>query len=88
MSSYAIDVLLSRCRVRTSSGTFLRRGRDKIIREIEKRIADYTFIPEGMRTAVEIYEVVLLAVIIVKALHSCYTLTNPNVSLLGVMKFC
>ncbi|PIN01372.1 Prolyl 4-hydroxylase alpha subunit [Handroanthus impetiginosus] len=32
-------------RVRTSSGTFLKRGRDKIIRDIEKRIADYTFIP-------------------------------------------
>lgn len=32
-------------RVRTSSGTFLQRGRDKIIRDIEKRIADYTFIP-------------------------------------------
>ncbi|XP_010539828.1 PREDICTED: probable prolyl 4-hydroxylase 3 isoform X1 [Tarenaya hassleriana] len=32
-------------RVRTSSGTFLRRGKDKIIRDIEKRIADYTFIP-------------------------------------------
>ncbi|CDY29362.1 hypothetical protein HID58_022004 [Brassica napus] len=32
-------------RVRTSSGTFLRRGRDKIIKTIEKRIADYTFIP-------------------------------------------
>ncbi|XP_076922962.1 putative prolyl 4-hydroxylase 10 [Bidens hawaiensis] len=32
-------------RVRTSSGTFLRRGRDKIVRNIEKRIADYTFIP-------------------------------------------
>ncbi|KAI3797315.1 hypothetical protein L1987_32571 [Smallanthus sonchifolius] len=32
-------------RVRTSSGTFLRRGRDKIIRNIEKRIADFTFIP-------------------------------------------
>ncbi|XP_043711987.1 probable prolyl 4-hydroxylase 3 isoform X2 [Telopea speciosissima] len=32
-------------RVRTSSGTFLRRGRDKIIRDIEKRIADFTFIP-------------------------------------------
>ncbi|GAA0153236.1 protein modifying enzyme [Lithospermum erythrorhizon] len=32
-------------RVRTSSGTFLRRGRDRIIRAIEKRIADYTFIP-------------------------------------------
>ncbi|MED6111810.1 hypothetical protein PIB30_055731 [Stylosanthes scabra] len=32
-------------RVRTSSGTFLARGRDKIVRNIEKRIADYTFIP-------------------------------------------
>ncbi|KAG1359553.1 Prolyl 4-hydroxylase 5 [Cocos nucifera] len=32
-------------RVRTSSGTFLQRGRDKIIRDIEKRIADYTFMP-------------------------------------------
>ncbi|XVF15977.1 hypothetical protein REPUB_Repub09cG0202300 [Reevesia pubescens] len=32
-------------RVRTSSTTFLARGRDKIIRNIEKRIADFTFIP-------------------------------------------
>ncbi|KAL6635405.1 hypothetical protein ACP70R_028076 [Stipagrostis hirtigluma subsp. patula] len=32
-------------RVRTSSGMFLLRGRDKVIRAIEKRIADYTFIP-------------------------------------------
>ncbi|KAH9662543.1 putative prolyl 4-hydroxylase 10 [Citrus sinensis] len=32
-------------RVRTSSGTFLARGRDKIIRDIEKRIADFTFLP-------------------------------------------
>ncbi|KAF3623379.1 putative prolyl 4-hydroxylase 10 [Capsicum baccatum] len=32
-------------RVRTSSGMFLRRGRDRVIRNIEKRIADYTFIP-------------------------------------------
>ncbi|WOL05856.1 putative prolyl 4-hydroxylase 3 isoform X1 [Canna indica] len=32
-------------RVRTSSGMFLRRGQDKIIRAIEKRIADFTFIP-------------------------------------------
>ncbi|GMN28888.1 hypothetical protein TIFTF001_002204 [Ficus carica] len=32
-------------RVRTSSGTFLARGRDKVIRTIEKRIADFTFIP-------------------------------------------
>lgn len=32
-------------RVRTSSGTFLSRGGDKIIQNIEKRIADLTFIP-------------------------------------------
>ncbi|GLT39298.1 hypothetical protein SLA2020_134960 [Shorea laevis] len=32
-------------RVRTSSGTFLPRGRDKIIQNIEKKIADFTFIP-------------------------------------------
>ncbi|CAK9860956.1 unnamed protein product [Sphagnum jensenii] len=32
-------------RVRTSSGTFLARGQDKIIQGIEKRIADFTFIP-------------------------------------------
>ncbi|KAL5706308.1 procollagen-proline 4-dioxygenase [Ranunculus cassubicifolius] len=32
-------------RVRTSSGTFLKRGRDKIIRNIEKRISDFTFLP-------------------------------------------
>ncbi|XP_023003922.1 probable prolyl 4-hydroxylase 10 [Cucurbita maxima] len=32
-------------RVRTSSGTFLPRGRDKIIRTIEKRIADFSFVP-------------------------------------------
>jgi len=32
-------------RVRTSSGMFLRRGQDKIIQTIEKRIADFTFIP-------------------------------------------
>uniref|UniRef100_A0A1D1Y0R0 procollagen-proline 4-dioxygenase n=2 Tax=Anthurium amnicola TaxID=1678845 RepID=A0A1D1Y0R0_9ARAE len=32
-------------RVRTSSGMFLRRGRDKIIKAIEKRIADFSFIP-------------------------------------------
>ncbi|KAK7406862.1 hypothetical protein VNO78_08496 [Psophocarpus tetragonolobus] len=32
-------------RVRTSSGTFLARGRDKIVRGIEKKISDFTFIP-------------------------------------------
>lgn len=34
-------------RVRTSSGTFLARGRDEIVRNIEKRIADFTFVPVG-----------------------------------------
>ncbi|KAI4381803.1 hypothetical protein MLD38_007842 [Melastoma candidum] len=32
-------------RVRTSSGTFLTRGQDKVVRDIENRIADFTFIP-------------------------------------------
>ncbi|CAI0435487.1 unnamed protein product [Linum tenue] len=32
-------------RVRTSSGMFLSRGQDKIIRTIEKRISEFTFIP-------------------------------------------
>ncbi|XP_010935631.1 probable prolyl 4-hydroxylase 3 [Elaeis guineensis] len=32
-------------RVRTSSGMFFGRGQNKIIQDIEKRIADYTFIP-------------------------------------------
>lgn len=45
---YASDIISS-SRVRTSSGTFLARGRDKTIREIEKRIADFTFLPVGMR---------------------------------------
>ncbi|KAK2408760.1 putative prolyl 4-hydroxylase [Trifolium repens] len=31
--------------VRTSSGTFIERGHDKIVRNIEKRIAEFTFIP-------------------------------------------
>lgn len=35
------------CRVRTSSGTFLRRGRDKVIRNIERKIANFTFLPVG-----------------------------------------
>ncbi|KAH9328471.1 hypothetical protein KI387_000579, partial [Taxus chinensis] len=33
-------------RARTSSGAFLNRGQDEIIRRIEKRIADFSFIPE------------------------------------------
>nr|XP_043634509.1 probable prolyl 4-hydroxylase 10 [Erigeron canadensis] len=32
-------------RVRTSSGTFLKRGQDETVRAIEKRIADFTFLP-------------------------------------------
>uniref|UniRef100_A0A7N0TNF6 procollagen-proline 4-dioxygenase n=1 Tax=Kalanchoe fedtschenkoi TaxID=63787 RepID=A0A7N0TNF6_KALFE len=46
-------------RVRTSSGTFLVRGRDKTIRDIEKRIADFTFVPEEHGEGLQIlhYEV-------------------------------
>ncbi|CAI0392779.1 unnamed protein product [Linum tenue] len=40
-------------RVRTSSGTFLARGRDKVIRDIEKRIADFTFIPVGWKLVID-----------------------------------
>lgn len=51
LTPFGIEILNVTCalifRVRTSSGTFLRRGRDKIIRNIEKRIADFTFIPVG-----------------------------------------
>ncbi|KAI5061007.1 hypothetical protein GOP47_0023512 [Adiantum capillus-veneris] len=41
-------------RVRTSSGTFLVRGQDKIIREIEKRIADFSFIPVEQGEGIQI----------------------------------
>lgn len=46
-------------RVRTSFGTFLARGRDKTIRNIEKRIADFTFIPADHGEGLQIlhYEV-------------------------------
>ncbi|GAB4848428.1 hypothetical protein Ancab_003125 [Ancistrocladus abbreviatus] len=46
-------------RVRTSSGTFLHRGQDKIIRNIEKRIADFTFLPDEHGEGLQIlhYEV-------------------------------
>lgn len=46
--AYSLFTDLPHPRVRTSSGTFLARGRDKTIREIEKRISDFTFIPVGM----------------------------------------
>ncbi|KAG7544920.1 Prolyl 4-hydroxylase alpha subunit [Arabidopsis suecica] len=44
---------------RTSSGTFLRRGHDKIVKEIEKRISEFTFIPEENGEALQVihYEV-------------------------------
>ncbi|XP_010502546.1 PREDICTED: prolyl 4-hydroxylase 5-like isoform X3 [Camelina sativa] len=32
-------------RVRTSSGTFLRTGHEEVVKVIEKRISDFTFIP-------------------------------------------
>jgi hypothetical protein len=41
---FAIHFIFS---VRTSSGTFIMRGHDKIMSNIEKRIADFTFIPVG-----------------------------------------
>ncbi|KAG5030528.1 hypothetical protein JHK82_014135 [Glycine max] len=46
-------------RVRTSSGMFLKRGKDKIVQNIEKRIADFTFIPEENGEGLQIlhYEV-------------------------------
>ncbi|XP_047317594.1 probable prolyl 4-hydroxylase 10 [Impatiens glandulifera] len=46
-------------RVRTSSGTFLPRGVDKVISKIEKRIADYTFIPAEFGEGLQVlhYEV-------------------------------
>eukprot|EP00250_Pteridium_aquilinum_P006143 c16117_g1_i1 orf=336-1217(-) len=46
-------------RVRTSSGTFLSRGQDEIIKAIEKRIANFTFIPEEHGEGLQIlhYEV-------------------------------
>ena len=33
----------------TSSGAFLRRGEDAVIRRIEKRISEFTFVPVGKR---------------------------------------
>lgn len=33
------------CSVRTSSGTFLSRGQDEIVKSIEERIAKYTMLP-------------------------------------------
>ncbi|KAL8143193.1 hypothetical protein V2J09_016225 [Rumex salicifolius] len=43
---YLIDVATPHMqKARTSSGAFLTRGQDKIISNIEKRIADWTFIP-------------------------------------------
>ncbi|XP_052625244.1 probable prolyl 4-hydroxylase 3 isoform X8 [Lactuca sativa] len=36
-------------RLRISPGTFLRRGSDKIIRDIEQRIADFAFIPVAFK---------------------------------------
>ncbi|KAM7516092.1 hypothetical protein LguiA_005675 [Lonicera macranthoides] len=46
-------------RVRTSSGMFLKRGRDKVVQTIEKRIADFTFIPVEQGEGLQIlhYEV-------------------------------
>lgn len=48
-------------RVRTSSGTFLARGRDKIIRNIEKKIADFTFLPAGKLPDIFLFPFFVLA---------------------------
>ncbi|KAG7540219.1 Oxoglutarate/iron-dependent dioxygenase [Arabidopsis thaliana x Arabidopsis arenosa] len=48
MKSKVVDVKTGQSidsRVRTSSGTFLKRGHDEIVEEIENRISDFTFIP-------------------------------------------
>ncbi|KAL9289279.1 putative prolyl 4-hydroxylase 8 [Arabidopsis thaliana] len=48
MKSKVVDVKTGKSidsRVRTSSGTFLNRGHDEIVEEIENRISDFTFIP-------------------------------------------
>ena len=50
---HSIILLLISCplrsfRVRTSSVTFLDRWQDETVRTIEKRIADFTFLPVGM----------------------------------------
>ena len=50
------------CRVRTSSGTFLSRGRDKVIRNIERKIANFTFLPVGKLLI--LYHLYLLSVTI------------------------
>lgn len=43
-STHSLPCLLQ---VRTSSGTFLARGEDEVVRRIEKRISLITMIPEG-----------------------------------------
>lgn len=45
ISNYKPEVIFCDCRVRTSSGMFLIRGQDNIVRTIEERIARYTMIP-------------------------------------------
>ena len=43
-NTHSLSCLLQ---VRTSSGTFLARGEDEVVRRIEKRISLITMIPEG-----------------------------------------
>ncbi|KAL9448955.1 hypothetical protein AB3S75_010985 [Citrus x aurantiifolia] len=53
------NVASSGYRVRTGSGTFLKRGQDNIIRDIEKRIAEFTLIPPEHGEGIQVvhYEV-------------------------------
>lgn len=49
---------------------FLRRGRDKVIRNIEKRIADYTFIPAGTRTGQYHAKIIAYELFVVIVIHN------------------
>ncbi|RHN71172.1 putative procollagen-proline dioxygenase [Medicago truncatula] len=56
--SLVVDGLTGKGRessARTSSGRFLERGKDKIVQNIEQRIADITSIPVGMSFLCDIY---------------------------------
>ena len=74
---------MSYCRVRTSSGMFMRRGGDKVIRNIEKRIADYTFIPVGMAVKEPFIKLVLTAAVPAVILINMFlSMCSPVISFL------
>ncbi|KAJ4964453.1 hypothetical protein NE237_024392 [Protea cynaroides] len=74
-------------RVRTSSGTFLERGRDKIIRDIEKRIADFTFIPVGMQFGEQYVFMILVMVDIANSISFHCILSSYLSSIYGFTCF-